>query len=148
MKAGPETHSTCTGNQVPRYQARSQGMIWCWNPVIDVEDVLILTNDVIEDGDVAMQLWCYSWCSNKTNDFTYDVMFWSRPTKAQTMMLRYQSTMLNSDQLCYRRQWYLNLINDVTHDNDDSILFNNATDNDNVLITSPGPENANKVQRH
>ncbi len=68
MKAGPETHSTCTGNQVPRYQARSQGMIWCCNPVIDVEDVLILTNDVIEDGDVAMQL----------NDVTVDVR--TRPT--------------------------------------------------------------------
>ena len=91
--------------------------------------------------------WCYSWCSNKTNDFTYDVMFWSRPTKAQTMMLRYQSTMLNSDQLCYRWRWYLNLINDVTHDNDVSILFNDATDNDNVLITSPGQENENKVQK-
>ena len=56
--------------------------------------------------------------------------------------------MLNSDQLCYRRQWYLNLINDATHDIDFSILFNDATDNDNVLITSPGPENENKVQRH
>ena len=42
----------------------------------------------------------------------------------------------------------MNLINDVTHDNDVSILFNDATDNDNVLITSPGPENENKVQRH
>ena len=29
MKAGPETHSTCTGNQVPRYLARSQDTIWC-----------------------------------------------------------------------------------------------------------------------
>jgi hypothetical protein len=42
----------------------------------------------------------------------------------------------------------LSLINDVTHDNDGSILINDATDNDNVLITSPGPENENKVQRH
>ena len=41
----------------------------------------------------------------------------------------------------------MNLINDVTHDNDDSILFNDATDNDNVLITSPGQENENKVQK-
>ena len=104
-KAGPETHSTCTGNQVPRYQARSQGMIWCWNPVIDVKDVSILTNDRRWWWRNATQ-WCYSWCSNKTNDFTYDVMLWSRPTKPQTMMLRYQSTMLNSDQLCYRRRWY------------------------------------------
>ena len=29
MKAGPETHSTCTGKQVPRYLARSQHTIWC-----------------------------------------------------------------------------------------------------------------------
>ena len=31
-------------------------MIWCLNPVIDVDEVSILTNDVIEDGKVAMQL--------------------------------------------------------------------------------------------
>ena len=80
-------------------------MIWCWNPVIDVKDVSILTNDRRWWWRNATQ-WCYSWCTNKTNDFTYDVMLWSRPTKPQTMMLRYQSTMLNSDQLCYRRRWY------------------------------------------
>ena len=28
MKSGPETYSTCTGNQVPRHQARFQDTIW------------------------------------------------------------------------------------------------------------------------
>ena len=32
-------------------------MIWCLNPVIDVDEVSISTNDVIEDGKVAMQLY-------------------------------------------------------------------------------------------
>ena len=31
-------------------------MIWCLNPVIDVDEVSILINDFIEDGKVAMQL--------------------------------------------------------------------------------------------
>jgi len=105
MKAGPETHSTCTGNQVPRYQARSQGMIWCWNPVIDVEDVSILTNDVIEDGDVAMQL----------NGVTVDVR--TRPTILHMMWCS------DLDQQRHRRWCYDTnqrcsiLINYVTDDN-------------------------------
>ena len=133
MKTGPETHSTCTGKQVPRYLARSQHTIWCWNPVIDVDDVSISTNEVIEIGDAPKQINVIDDDVQTRPMILHDAIFWFRPTKPQTM-LRYQSTMLNINYATDEDDASI-LINDVTHDDDAPILINDATDDDNVSIT-------------
>ena len=124
MKAWPETHSTCTGNQVPRYLARSQDTIWYWNPVILSLWCFDIDQWSHRNGDAPMQL------NNVINDdvrtrpmILHDAMFWSRPTKPQMMRLRYQLTMLNIN-FATDDDDALILINDVTHDDDVSILIN------------------------
>ena len=116
-KPGPKTRS---GTEILSY---------------DVDDVSILTNEVMENGNVQMQLNDVIVDDVRTRPMIlHDAMFWSRPTKPQKMMLRYQSTMLNINYATDDDDALI-LINDVTHEDDVSILINDATDDDNVSIT-------------
>ena len=148
-----QTYQIGTGNTVPRYESWARDSFNLYRKTSSKIPSPVPTHDLVlkschrcwwssdidqwshRNGDAPMQL------NNVIDDdvrtrpmILHDAMFWSRPTKPQTMRLRYQSTMLNINYATDDDDTLI-LINDVTHDDDVPILINDATDDDNFSIT-------------